>query len=66
MSIKHVVVSSRKNRNEGGVNELFQLRDRFLELAGRISEKYSVPSKIRVVNVLLRNVDGGGGVIERA
>jgi len=38
------------------VEELFQLRDRFLELAGQISEKYSVPSKIRVVNVLLRNV----------
>ncbi len=36
--------------------ELFELRDRLLNLAGKISEKYGVGSKIRVVNLLLRHV----------
>jgi len=36
--------------------EFFKLRDHLLELAGKISEKYTVHSKIRVVNLLLRHV----------
>ena len=36
--------------------ELFELRDRLLNLAGKISEKYRVGSRIRVVNLLLKHV----------
>ena len=36
--------------------ELFELRDRLLNLAGKISERYPAYSKVRVVNVLLRHV----------
>jgi len=38
------------------VEELFKLRDRLLDIAGQISEKYPASSKIRVVNLLLRHV----------
>ena len=36
--------------------ELFELRDRLLNLAGKISERYPAYSKVRVVNLLLRHV----------
>ena len=36
--------------------ELFELRDHLLNLAGKISEKYTAHSKVRVVNLLLRHV----------
>jgi len=38
------------------VEELFKLKDRLLDLAGQISEKYPASSKIRVVNLLLKHV----------
>ena len=40
----------------GDAGELFKLRDRLLNLAGKISERYTAHSKIRVVNLLLRHV----------
>ena len=40
----------------GDAGELFKLRDRLLNLAGKISEKYTAHSKVRVVNLLLRHV----------
>ena len=45
-----------QNEETDDAREFFELRDHFLELADKISEKYKVGSKIRAVNLLLRHV----------